>query len=749
MKCSLLVLSGYLDGELEARREGELEAHLVGCQRCRAGLGYLREEVERISGLGRVTVSDDSTHTLLIQLGLIDDDEALPQRSGAVALAEAPRPWLEHSAPAAIGWMPAAVVPSVEQHDEEAVELIAEHAPSEAEAPAAVAEEHVAAGEPLALEDEASYWEPPEAVSTVPHAALPLPAPPAIPLVGGVPAFGFNAETEAPASAPPPPTVAPQGPPPTVDPSPDAAPTAPTSIGAFPPGAPEPSDLPNHVTDSGGEPEMTASPPITSYGEAPAAPTYPITDADVLAEPVPVERFGPPLQSRASFFERVRDRLAVRRTLSRSSAAYDDSVQIVSGSGAPLHTGRARLEVERRRQETLRMDPGGIPADPHEHAEPGDEIDELGPLPPTTPFANAERMPRPGEVAPRTFEPLPRPADAIPRPAGLPDQMPLPGTGDPTHAVRGIPTPAPRPGMESRVDSSAPPHIPPLPPSMQPRPAADALGQALSDFDRDRTMPPPHTEPRPWRPREFPTGDAPAAEPEAEAAIAPPQRRFQRAAERSKHSPAQLRDSHRLLGLFGGATLVMLVVGIVSGRTSSPLPTATGTTAQQSAPAAPAQHSAAAAPSAKASTAPAANPAPATSGSAAPAPATAGGPALTGTKVLGDTGTGYQIRDFRYGIHPNDFRIVLDIDPSGAATGTPKATVGFLDPTTMLVSIQGVVAAGSTGQLPSTSTVTAVTLVNPSPFAGAVTYQIKLAHAVTFAAGYMAGPLRLVLDIAG
>ena len=56
MKCSLLTLSCYVDAELPAPRRGELEAHLVGCHRCRAGLGHLREEVERVEGLARVHV---------------------------------------------------------------------------------------------------------------------------------------------------------------------------------------------------------------------------------------------------------------------------------------------------------------------------------------------------------------------------------------------------------------------------------------------------------------------------------------------------------------------------------------------------------------------------------------------------------------------------------------------------------------------------------------------------------------------
>jgi hypothetical protein len=222
------------------------------------------------------------------------------------------------------------------------------------------------------------------------------------------------------------------------------------------------------------------------------------------------------------------------------------------------------------------------------------------------------------------------------------------------------------------------------------------------------------------------------------------------ATDRPGHSPSQLREGRRLLALFGAATLVMLIVGVVSGKTSTPLPSSTATSSSSPAqqPAHPAQNQ----PAAKAPAAPApsaAVPQPSQAKPQQPAPAAPTVPQLTGAKVLGDSGSGYQISALRYGQHPNDFRIVLDMGAAGNATGTPKATIGFLDSTTLLVSIEGVVPAGSTGSLPPGSVATSVSLMNPSPFSGAVTYQIKLAHAVTFTAGYVQGPLRLVLDLAG
>jgi hypothetical protein len=455
---------------------------------------------------------------------------------------------------------------------------------------------------------------------------------------------------------------------------------------------------------------MTASPPWTPH-DAPPTPLYPLTDEDVLEQPVPVERFGPPQQApRPSFFERLRDRFATRRALARSSSAFDDSVQIVSGTGAPLRLGRARLEVERRRQEALRMDPGTVPGGlpPAHDAEADDELSGLGPLPPlATPLRDmATRMPRPGTQVPPPRHTLGSALGEVP----APPRMPLPPSA-----------PAPR----ASLPSAAPPRTP----------MPDPLGEALSSLDRDHAVP---VESRPWRPRELPAemvGGMATHSVAGRPAETAPQR---------GPSPSELRDGRRLLGLFGAATLVMLIVGIASGRTTSPLPASTGApSARSSTPAAPAPTH----PAARASSAPSQitlGP-PAQQQQQAPA----AGAQLTGLKVLGDSGSGYQVKGFRYGIHPNDFRIVLDLDASGSASGTPKATLGFLDSTTLLIALDGVVPAGSTGQLPSSNPVVSVTLLQQSPIPGATTYQVKLAHPVTFSAVYATSPLRLVIDIAG
>ena len=75
MRCSLLALSSYIDTELDLEPAGELEAHLVACERCRMAMGHLREESERIGALARVHVPDDAVHDLFSQMGLIAEED--------------------------------------------------------------------------------------------------------------------------------------------------------------------------------------------------------------------------------------------------------------------------------------------------------------------------------------------------------------------------------------------------------------------------------------------------------------------------------------------------------------------------------------------------------------------------------------------------------------------------------------------------------------------------------------------------
>ena len=108
MRCSLLSLSSYLDAELDSEPSGELEAHLLACDRCRTAIGYLREESERIAGLARVHLPDDAVHALFSQIGLIGEEDDLPpapEHHDRPVSVEAP-PWFGVERGKALPWAP-------------------------------------------------------------------------------------------------------------------------------------------------------------------------------------------------------------------------------------------------------------------------------------------------------------------------------------------------------------------------------------------------------------------------------------------------------------------------------------------------------------------------------------------------------------------------------------------------------------------------------------------------------------------
>jgi hypothetical protein len=108
VRCSLLALSSYLDAELEVAPTGELEAHLLACDRCRTAIEHLREESERIGGLARVHIPDGAVHELFSQIGLIEEGDELPvapphhERPTTVE----PPPWFGAERGKALPWAP-------------------------------------------------------------------------------------------------------------------------------------------------------------------------------------------------------------------------------------------------------------------------------------------------------------------------------------------------------------------------------------------------------------------------------------------------------------------------------------------------------------------------------------------------------------------------------------------------------------------------------------------------------------------
>ncbi len=109
MKCSLLTLSTFIDGELAPQRSAEVDAHLVGCPRCHAGAATLREEKARVGQLARVTVDPGSAQLMLEQVGIIVDPvvDRSPLMPPPPSVPEdARRPWKGATSSPALPWTP-------------------------------------------------------------------------------------------------------------------------------------------------------------------------------------------------------------------------------------------------------------------------------------------------------------------------------------------------------------------------------------------------------------------------------------------------------------------------------------------------------------------------------------------------------------------------------------------------------------------------------------------------------------------
>ncbi|MDB5066627.1 MAG: hypothetical protein JWM18_3061, partial [Chloroflexi bacterium] len=200
-------------------------------------------------------------------------------------------------------------------------------------------------------------------------------------------------------------------------------------------------------------------------------------------------------------------------------------------------------------------------------------------------------------------------------------------------------------------------------------------------------------------------------------------------------------DGRRLTVVLGAAILLMFVVGVASARSTSPLPStsSSGTPGEPPPPAAtvPQQHPAVAPP-----VVPPVAPAP-----VAPHTATAL-PGLTGTVTLGDGAPGWSVQGIRYGAHAGYLRMVFDLQPAaGAASGSPRTTIGFQDPTTLIVSFDQAIAPGAPAAPLAGGLVTSVSLLTPRPAAGSTAYVVRLAHPVQFSPSFATSPLRLILDL--
>jgi hypothetical protein len=290
VKCSLLSLSSYIDDELEGGKRGELEAHLVGCQRCSSGLGHLREEVGRISGLAPVHVPDDSARGLMEQLGLMVPGEPLPPRMAPPSTAgasDASLPWLHGEAGKALPWR--------------------------------------APRGPLTNGASAHATTPSIALQGRPAPSPSIPAPAA----------------PAPTLMPPTPTPMPPAPTPVAPAplpvAPAAAAPVETPLAAEPPAPMPPRPRPAAVNST---PVIQPRPEPAARAEVPVAPVPPVVRQEPMLDGTPdvPELVATP---RPSPVARLKERWAVQRALARTSSRVDDSPDVIIDD-SPSWPGRSR-----------------------------------------------------------------------------------------------------------------------------------------------------------------------------------------------------------------------------------------------------------------------------------------------------------------------------------------------------------------------------------------------------------------------
>ena len=659
MRCSLLALSSYIDTELDQEPAGELEAHLVACDRCRTAIGHLREESERIGALARVHVPDDAVHDLFSQIGLIAEEDDLPEgpvRRERPAAVEAP-PWFGAERGAALPWAPR---PSA--HDQsQPRELIGERSPT------------LAVAEP----PEMYLWD-----ETIDQIATAAPEPPPVHA----------------AAAPEPAPVA------EVEPAPVARHDAePRFIEPEPPliipTEPQPPDL------------STSAPIVTAPGMA----------------------AGP------NAFQRLRDAVAVRLALRRGAGSrFDPGVEIVSGTGAPTWDQRARRHHRSQNPPVVAAAPTAV-------------VDPLA----LTPAAKPNRLSR--FMARVAAEPVVR------KPA--PDAEPA-AAADPTAH-----------DADQPVEATAPPEL------------ADVLSEvAILAAPLERTAGSVADAPAPT-PTSTPAVGGPSAIPafehvieEARPALAPridtpgseydvvhfgvtadpapapvPGRHVRRLqsqkADRREWNPTRpvtgrhvlplggpavgAADRDRRLWLFGAVTVVLMLVGLLIGRQVTQTGPLVASTIPRSTPAVRATTPATSAPLPIATAAPA----PTALIPIAPTPQQ-----LTKVTTLGNGSGGFSVADVRYGLHPNDFRLVFDLAFPNSVTGSPTTVIGYYGATTMYVEFTGVNGASNVAVMPPGKIVVSVVPLPQARNSDRLVFKITLSKTAPFDAYYLSGG-RLVIDV--
>ena len=653
MKCSLLTLSTYVDGELPVDRRAEVDAHLVGCSRCSVGAATLRDERGRIGQLVRVRVAPPSALLMLEQLGITgasgEPAASAPPRSSTPAPQPVAddAPWRSTGRSPALPWTPRRPDPVP---------------PPEAPVPPLIEEMSVP---PVAPDVQPDL---PFGSARADHgrqrgAAAP-PVPPASP------------EVEASAMHPSPAPVAVDAAFPGVDAHPEDA--------EIPRGGWE-MDLPPPIEPVDFEPMSGPCLPLAEQRSAPEpAPPPPAAAPPPLSAPIRQAGTGP-----AMLWSRVRDAVGVRMALARGGSDIDESVHIVSGNSPRRAATPPQLPAPGRDYD----------ADPV--AEP---VVATPPQPASVELAGLSGASRtaPGRQRVEALAAAPAPVEPVPPP-------PVWSMDDDDRAET---DPSSWNAFGSAFYGDADDRGPVAPAPDRPRPLG-RHSRAVTRHERGVDERLRHG---------LVTGAGLAGA--AAAALAT-------ALRSAVASGRQGRLDRRIIAAVAAVAIVFLTALIVGHGPASPATSATGRTSPGAAPA----HS----------SAPAAS-APATSSSAATAPATAPLPA---TETFGAGGTGFEVRDLRYGKQPGYVRIVFDIGPVSSSSGTsPTVTTSFTSPTTLLVTLAGTLPAGSTGTPPAGSVISAVTLVSSG--SSRSVYRFTLSRAVTVSGLFLSGanpPLRFVLDL--
>jgi Putative zinc-finger len=718
VRCSLLALSSYIDSELDIEPAGELEAHLLACDRCQTAMGHLREESQRIGGLARVHIPDAAVRELFRQIGLIEEGDDLPiappQHERPVSL-EAP-PWFGAERGKALPWAPRGRYDSPRAGEPR--ELLG----------ARSRQATVAALPELLLWDE-----PMDQTVTSAHSAMPPADMVPDPDSGSAVTPGPSTHPPEAAMHPPEPPFA-EAPPlgaTTGEPQPPAVgisqpqPLQPYAAGAPSPfrkmrdamavrlalwrGAGSRGDSGVEIVSGAGAPTWNQRAHPKAWSDSP--PVVVASEPPVMEHAVP-----PPVASREPEpgVESPSDATPIAAHATTPELA--DVLGEVAMLAAPL--GRTPTQL------------GAVSRPESVDAPLADEVAAASVSAPETIETPVVDELEPSSMsAPETID-TPVTDDPEPGSASAPETVEVPAVEEVARGSMWAPDSVEAPVVDNADLRSmwAPDAIEPAAVDEAPEQLAAVDALVSPSTFRDDPAPSPTPGPgrhvrrlkserpgrRAWNPTQPVTGRhvLPIGGP----AVAAP-------------------DRDRRLLVFGAVTAVVMVLGLLIGRQVTQTGRPTVATTHRPTATAPAVAPPTAAPL------PVATPVPVTTGPPAPAPQQ-----LTGISNLGTGSSGFTVADVRYGEHPNDFRLVFDLAFPATVTGAPATVVGYFGPTTLYVEFTGVDGTAPVASMPPGQVVVSVVPLPMVRNTGRLIFKITLRHSAPFTAYYLSGA-RLIIDV--